>query len=68
MLFRNVSLVALLISIVIGLCVFPFAMRLVNKFNPQPGLETIAFPFAFGFFLDMARLAAVHWVPALTPT
>jgi hypothetical protein len=40
-------------------------MRRLTRFRPHPGLEVLAFPFAFGFFLDVARLAAVTWLPVL---
>ncbi|HVB38657.1 MAG TPA: hypothetical protein VND92_08980 [Vicinamibacterales bacterium] len=52
-------------SIVIALAVFPYAMRLITAGKPRPGLEVLAFPFSFGFFLDLARLSAVTWLPKL---
>jgi len=52
-------------SLAIGFAVFPYGMRRMNKFRPQPGIAHVAFPFGLGFFLDLGRIAAVHWVPTL---
>lgn len=48
---------AFLGSVIIGLAVFPWFMRRVNKKRPRPGLEHVALPFAFGFFLDLTTVA-----------
>jgi hypothetical protein len=52
-------------SLAIGFAVFPYGMRRMNKFRPQPGIAHVAFPFGLGFFLDLGRIAAVHWIPTL---
>lgn len=50
---------AFLASVVISFALFPWFMRWFNKRRPAPGVEHIATPFAFGFFLDLA--AATIW-------
>ena len=51
-------------SIVLALACFPMAMRWINGRRQVVGLNVVALPFAFGFFLDLASLAAVK-IPAL---
>ncbi|MGO9572446.1 MAG: hypothetical protein ACLP5H_33435 [Desulfomonilaceae bacterium] len=63
--FAHFSAGGCIVSAVIVLAVFPWAMRGITKLRPIPGLEVIAFPFSFGFFLDLARLATVTWVPKM---
>lgn len=62
----NFNVGALSLSALIALVVFPWVMRRVTKFGPQPGLEAVALPFAFGFMLDLARFAVSSWVPVIT--
>ncbi|MFL5495334.1 MAG: hypothetical protein ACJ8DC_13205 [Gemmatimonadales bacterium] len=57
---------SLLLSAAIGLAVFPYAMRRLNQLRPDPGLEHVAVPFGLGFFLDIAQVTALHWLPKLT--
>jgi len=53
-------------SCAISLAVFPVTMRLITrKLKPRPGMEAIAYPFSFGFFLDLMRLGTVTYVPKL---
>ncbi len=58
----SLSLAHFCVSFVIALAVLPWASRGVAKLHPHAGLEVIAFPFSFGFFLDLTALAALHWV------
>jgi hypothetical protein len=52
-----------LASGVIAFAVFPPFMLWFRKRRPKVGLEHFATPFAFGFFLDLARVAAFHYWP-----
>ena len=52
-------------SVVISLAVFPAVMRWINKRHQDPGIQHIAAPFAFGFFLDLAALSLIRLVPHL---
>jgi uncharacterized membrane protein (DUF4010 family) len=54
---NNLTIGSFLASCVISLAVFPSFMRWMNKQHPKPGLEHIATPFAFGFFLDLAAVS-----------
>jgi uncharacterized membrane-anchored protein len=63
--FKHFDFGALMLTCLIALVVFPWVMRRITKFKPRPGLEVIALPFGFGFLLDLARFAAVSWVPSL---
>jgi len=56
---------SLLLSAALGLAVFPYTMRRLNRLRPQPGLEHVALPFGLGFFLDLAQVTALHWVPKI---
>jgi hypothetical protein len=56
---------SLLLSAALGLAIFPYTMRRLNQLRPQPGLEHVALPFGLGFFLDLAQVTALHWVPKL---
>jgi hypothetical protein len=51
-----------LLSAVLGLVLFPAAMRRLNRLRPRPGLEHVALPFGLGFFVDLAQVATVSWV------
>ena len=53
------SIVGKRISVVIALAVFPWLMRKLTKIRSKPGLEHIATAFAFGFFLDLAKVALI---------
>jgi len=55
----NLSLGALLASAVIGFAVFPPFMQWFNHRRPGSGLAHYASAFTFGFFVDLANLAAV---------
>jgi hypothetical protein len=59
----NVSPGAVVASVVVGLAVFPMMMRWLNRRRRRASLEHVAAPFAFGFFLDLAVVAAVR-IPA----
>lgn len=50
-------------SAVIALAVFPPFMRWFNRTRPRPSLESFATAFAFGFFLNLAALAAHKILP-----
>jgi Kef-type K+ transport system membrane component KefB len=54
---------AFLASAVIALAVFPPFMRWFNRSRPRPTLESLATAFAFGFFLNLAALAAHKILP-----
>ena len=56
---------SIIFSMVLALAVFPSAIRWLNRLKPDPGLEHVALPFALGFFLDLAKVAALHWIPQL---
>jgi hypothetical protein len=56
---------SLLLSGVLALAVFPAAMRRLNRLQPQPGLEHVALPFSLGFFLDLAQVTVLRWIPEL---
>jgi hypothetical protein len=56
---------SLLLSAALGLALFPYTMRRLNQLRPQPGLEHVALPFGLGFFLDLAQVTALHWVPKI---
>jgi hypothetical protein len=53
---------AFLAALVVGLAVFPPMMRWLNRRQRKVGLEHIALPFAFGFFLNLVSLATLHFV------
>jgi len=55
-----------LVAGLVALGVFPGLMRVLNRLRPEPGLGHVALPFALGFFLDVAQLAAKTHVPALS--
>ena len=55
---------ALTASAVIALAVFPPFMKWFNKRRPKISLEHFAIPFAFGFFLDLAKVAALKLFPS----
>lgn len=61
----NLSLAGLLVSLVVAAAVFPWAMRAANRLRTGPGLEMLLVPFSLGFFLDLAAVAAVAWIPQL---
>ncbi len=46
------------VSLVISFALFPTLMRRLNRKRQRPGLEHIATPFAFGFFLDLVKVSA----------
>ena len=52
-----------LASLIVALAVFPVFMRWLNTRRPQPGFPQVATAFSFGFFLDVAVVAAVR-IPA----
>ena len=54
---------AFLASAVIALAVFRPFMRWFNKYRPTFGFEHFAASFGFGFFLDLARVAAQSIIP-----
>jgi hypothetical protein len=62
-LLSNINIGTAIGSVVVGLAVFPMMMRWLNRRRRRAGLEHIAGPFAFGFFLDLAVLAATK-IPA----
>ena len=45
-------------SLVISFALFPTLMRRLNRKRTRPGLEHLAAPFAFGFFLDLVKVTA----------
>lgn len=51
-------------SLVISFALFPLVMRHLNRRRPRPNLIHLATPFAFGFFLDLARFSAYKWFKA----
>lgn len=55
---------ALTASAVIALAIFPAFMKWFNKRRPTVSLEHFATPFAFGFFLDLAKVAALKVFPS----
>jgi len=59
----NVNVGAAIASIVVALAVFPMAMRWLNRRRRRAGLEHVAGPFAFGFFLNLAVVGAAK-IPA----
>src|SRR5579864_2065414 len=59
----NLTPGAFLASAVIALAVFPPFMKWFNQRRPSVSLEHFATAFAFGFFLDLAALAAHKIVP-----
>jgi ABC-type amino acid transport system permease subunit len=63
----NVSSGALVASLVVALAVFPMMMRWLNRRRRRAGFEHITAPFAFGFFVDLAVLAAAK-IPATFTT
>jgi hypothetical protein len=63
---ENVSPGAAIAAIVVGLAVFPMMMRWLNRYRQRAGLEHIASPFAFGFFLDLAIVEAARIPSAFT--
>jgi hypothetical protein len=48
-------------SLVISFALFSMLMRRFNKRRPRPGLLHVTVPFAFGFFLDLAKVSAYGW-------
>jgi hypothetical protein len=52
--------------LVVGLAVFPMMMRWINRRRRRAGLEHVAVPFAFGFFLDLALVAAARLPSSIT--
>jgi hypothetical protein len=62
----NLTLGAFLASAVIALAVFPPFMKWFNRRRPGANLENFTTAFAFGFFLDLASVAAhkiaPHWL------
>lgn len=61
----NLNLGAFLAAAMISLAVFPFFMRRLNRRRPKPGVEHVAIPFAFGFFLDLAATSALKIAPSI---
>lgn len=61
----NLNWGAFTVSLVIGLVVFPRAMRRIKRDRPDSILELIAWPFGFGFLVDLSRLALVTGVSAI---
>jgi hypothetical protein len=51
----HLSLGAFLASVVLSLAIYPSFMRWFNRHRPRVGLEHVALPFSFGFFLDIVR-------------
>jgi hypothetical protein len=62
----NVSPGAAVASIVVALAVFPMMMRWLNRRRRRASLEHVAAPFAFGFFLDLAVIAATKLPASIT--
>jgi len=61
----RLTLNALAAAAVIALAAFRPFMRWFNKSRPRFGFEHVAASFGFGFFLDLATLAAQTIVPHL---
>lgn len=59
----QMTVTAFLASAIIALATLPLLMRWLNRRRPKVGLEHIATPFAYGFFLDLAAVSALKFVP-----
>jgi hypothetical protein len=59
----NLTWGALLASAAIAFAVFPLFMKWFNRRRPGAGLANFSVAFAFGFFLDLASVAAYRIIP-----
>ncbi len=60
---QHLTLGAFLASAAIALATFPPFMKWFNRRRPRVSVEHFATAFAFGFFLDLAAVAAYKIVP-----
>jgi hypothetical protein len=57
--------IAVIVSGVVALAIFPGIMRWLNSVPRTPGLAQVAIPFSIGFFVDLAQVLTSKYVVSL---
>ena len=57
--------VSFVTALIVAAAVYPLIMKWTLKRRTEPGVLAVCTPFGLGFFLDLARVAALSWAPML---